>query len=74
MGQIWIGLANPLVVAAPSTFSNTWFPPEQRTMATAMATVGNILGHAVGFILGKYQYVTHHHQMRHKSHTKVLSK
>ena len=51
-GQFLNGLAGPIAMGAPPTISAEWFPPEQRTTATAIATVTNTLGLAVSFLLG----------------------
>jgi hypothetical protein len=49
-GQILIGLAQPFVLSAPTKFSDTWFSPRGRTSATALASLANPLGGAVGII------------------------
>eukprot|EP00048_Salpingoeca_helianthica_P019895 m.246035 g.246035 ORF g.246035 m.246035 type:complete len:468 (-) comp40654_c0_seq1:22-1425(-) len=53
-GQILNAAAGPIVMAAPSLLSATWFAVEQRTTATAVAYLGGNLGSAVGFLLGPY--------------------
>ncbi|KAL4228584.1 Solute carrier 49 member 4 [Mactra antiquata] len=53
-GQFLNGLAGPIAMGAPPALSAEWFPPEQRTTATAIATVTNTLGLAMSFILGPY--------------------
>lgn len=52
-GQFLNGLAGPIAMGAPPALSAEWFPPEQRTTATAIASVTNTLGLAVSFLLGK---------------------
>jgi FLVCR family MFS transporter len=39
-------------MAAPSVFSATWFPPSQRTTATALGAMMNLLGVASSFFVG----------------------
>lgn len=51
------GLAGPIAMGAPPALSSEWFPPEQRTTATAIATVSNTLGLAVSFLLGTLLYL-----------------
>ena len=53
-GQFLNGLAGPIAMGAPPALSAEWFPPEQRTTATAIATVSNVFGLAVSFLLGLY--------------------
>ncbi|XP_052804242.1 solute carrier family 49 member 4 homolog isoform X2 [Mya arenaria] len=53
-GQFLNGLAGPVAMGAPPAISAEWFPPEQRTTATAIATVANTLGLAVSFLIGPY--------------------
>ena len=48
-GQFIIGLAGGMSPAA--LISSTWFPPNQRTTATAISTVASYIGTALGFII-----------------------
>lgn len=48
-GQFIIGIAGGLSPAA--LLSSTWFPPNQRTTATALSTVASYIGSASGFIV-----------------------
>lgn len=57
-GQFLNGLAGPIAMGAPPALSAEWFPPEQRTSATALATISNVLGLAVSFLLGKHTFVS----------------
>ena len=41
-------------MGAPPAVSAEWFPPEQRTTATAIATLFNTMGLAVSFLLGEF--------------------
>lgn len=52
VGQMLNGLAGPIAMAGPPTVSAVWFPPEQRTRATAVGTFFGMLGTAAGFLLG----------------------
>jgi len=51
-GQILNGLGGMLAQAAGPFVSNTWFPPEERTTATALATLTSQLGLALSYIIG----------------------
>ncbi|XP_052254255.1 solute carrier family 49 member 4 homolog isoform X2 [Dreissena polymorpha] len=53
-GQFLNGLAGPIAMGGPPLISAEWFPPEQRTTATAVGLIWNTLGLAVSFILGPY--------------------
>lgn len=48
LGQIIIGLAQPFCLSTPSKFSDSWFTEKGRTSATAIATLANPLGAALG--------------------------
>lgn len=50
-GQLIIGLAQPFVLAAPTTYSDLWFSPAGRTTATAVASLANPLGAALGQLI-----------------------
>ncbi|XP_072021194.1 solute carrier family 49 member 4-like [Amphiura filiformis] len=52
IGQFFIALAGPFLVQGPPLLSVTWFPPNQRTTATAVATISMEFGVALSFILG----------------------
>ena len=49
-GQILIGLAQPFVLSAPTRLSDMWFSEKGRIAATAVASLSNPLGGAVGFL------------------------
>ena len=51
-GQIIAGFAGPVGLAAPPLLSSTWFPPYQRTTATAILSVACYVGTAVSFLIG----------------------
>lgn len=51
-GQILIGFAQPFVLAAPTRYSNLWFSDTGRVSATAVATLANPLGAALGQLIG----------------------
>ncbi|SMY22245.1 unnamed protein product [Zymoseptoria tritici ST99CH_1A5] len=51
-GQILIGLAQPFVLAAPTRYSNLWFSDSGRVSATAIASLANPLGGALGQLVG----------------------
>jgi len=51
-GQILIGIAQPFVLAAPTRYSNLWFSDMGRVAATAVASLANPLGGALGQLVG----------------------
>lgn len=48
LGQILIGFAQPFCLSAPTRYSDLWFSDHGRTSATALATLANPLGAAIG--------------------------
>ncbi|XP_034303356.2 solute carrier family 49 member 4 homolog isoform X2 [Magallana gigas] len=57
------GIAGTVPFAGPALVANTWFPPQQRTTATAISSVFNYGGVAMAFVIGpqlvsapKYNY------------------
>ena len=50
-GQIVNALAAPLVMASPSKLSVTWFADEERSLATAVATISNGFGIALAYLV-----------------------
>lgn len=50
-GQILIGLAQPFVLAAPTRYSDMWFTEKGRIGATALASLANPLGGALGQLI-----------------------
>ncbi|KAI4786847.1 MFS general substrate transporter, partial [Aureobasidium sp. EXF-8845] len=57
LGQIIIGFAQPFVLAAPTRYSDLWFPEEGlfgRVSATAIASLANPLGGALGQLIGPF--------------------
>jgi len=53
-GQILIGAAGPFVWNACASFSNAWFPPEERVLATAIGGGMPVLGQAIQFLCALY--------------------
>ncbi|KAJ5297568.1 hypothetical protein PENANT_c005G09261 [Penicillium antarcticum] len=47
-GQILIGFAQPFCLCAPTRYSELWFSDRGRTSATAVASLANPLGAAIG--------------------------
>jgi hypothetical protein len=47
-GQILIGFAQPFCLCAPTRYSELWFSDKGRTSATAVASLANPLGAALG--------------------------
>ena len=52
LGQFFNGLAGPIAMAAGPVLSATWFPPHQRTTATAIQITSNYVGVSISFVLG----------------------
>lgn len=48
VGQVLTGLAQPFCLSAPTRYSDLWFSDHGRTSATALATLANPLGAALG--------------------------
>jgi FLVCR family MFS transporter 7 len=53
-GQIIIGFAQPFVLSAPTRYSNLWFSDNGRVSATAVASLANPLGAALGQLVGPF--------------------
>lgn len=51
-GQLLNGLAGPTVMSAAPLLSTTWFAPDQRATATAIASLISYLGSACAFLIG----------------------
>ena len=54
IGQIVVGIGGPVAQAASTALSSIWFPPNQRTTATAVGSVGIYMGLALSFVMGPY--------------------
>lgn len=50
-GEILIGFAQPFVLAAPTRYSDMWFTNRGRVTATALASLANPLGAALGQLI-----------------------
>uniref|UniRef100_A0A8C6U859 Solute carrier family 49 member 4 n=1 Tax=Neogobius melanostomus TaxID=47308 RepID=A0A8C6U859_9GOBI len=51
-GQFLNGLAGPTIMSAGPYLSTTWFAPDQRATATAVASLFGYLGAAMSFVVG----------------------
>lgn len=51
-GQFLNGLAGPTIMSAGPFLSTTWFGPDQRATATAVASLFSYLGGSVSFLVG----------------------
>lgn len=51
VGQLLIGFAQPFVLSCPTTFSDIWFSASGRTTATAIASLANPFGAALGQLI-----------------------
>lgn len=52
LSQILIGFSQPFVLVAPTRYSNLWFSDTGRVTATAVASLANPLGGALGQLIG----------------------
>ncbi|KAI9664700.1 MAG: hypothetical protein M1821_006148 [Bathelium mastoideum] len=52
LGQIIIGFAQPFVLSAPTRYSDLWFTDKGRVSATAIASLANPFGGALGQLIG----------------------
>jgi FLVCR family MFS transporter len=52
-GAFLNGAAGPVAMAASPVLSSVWFPPNERTTATAISSTLNYLGVALSFVVGK---------------------
>ncbi|KAK2732352.1 hypothetical protein FQN57_002938 [Myotisia sp. PD_48] len=52
LGQILIGVSQPFVLTAPTRYSDIWFTSRGRTSATALASLANPFGGALGQLIG----------------------
>lgn len=50
-GQILTGLAQPFVLSAPTRYSDMWFTNRGRVAATALASLANPFGAALGQLI-----------------------
>ncbi|WWC72873.1 uncharacterized protein I206_106837 [Kwoniella pini CBS 10737] len=53
-GQIIIGFSQPFVLSAPTRLSHQWFSEKSRITATALASLCNPLGGALGQLIGPF--------------------
>ncbi len=53
-GQILIGLAQPFVLSAPTRYSDLWFSDRGRVTATAVASLANPFGAALGQLIDPF--------------------
>ena len=53
-GQILIGVAQPFVLSAPTYYSDLWFTPRGRISATAVMSLANPFGGAVGQLVNPF--------------------
>ncbi|XP_057707737.1 solute carrier family 49 member 4 [Corythoichthys intestinalis] len=51
-GQLLNGLAGPTIMSAGPFLSTTWFAPDQRATATAVASLFSYLGGAAAYVVG----------------------
>ena len=51
-GQFFNGLAGPVTQAAPPLLSANWFAANERTTATAVASLCGSFGVALSFVIG----------------------
>lgn len=75
-GQLLNGLAGPTVMNAAPFLSTTWFSPDERATATAIASLLNYLGAAGAFLVGPLVVPspngTSHHLLVSQSNTEHI--
>ncbi|KAI1613062.1 FLVCR family MFS transporter [Exophiala viscosa] len=54
VGQLIIGFAQPFVLSTATSYSNLWFSPAGRTTATALASLSNPFGAALGQLISPF--------------------
>jgi cyanate permease len=54
VGQILIGFAQPFVLSAPTRYSDIWFTPQGRVSATAVMSLANPFGGALGQLINPF--------------------
>ncbi|EXJ70772.1 uncharacterized protein A1O5_05762 [Cladophialophora psammophila CBS 110553] len=54
VGQLIIGFAQPFVLSSPTSYSNLWFSAAGRTTATALASLSNPFGAALGQLISPF--------------------
>lgn len=54
VGQLIIGFAQPFVLSSATSYSNLWFSPAGRTTATALASLSNPFGAALGQLISPF--------------------
>jgi FLVCR family MFS transporter 7 len=54
VGQLLLGLAQPFVLSSPTSYSNVWFSDAGRTSATAVASLANAFGAALGQLIDPF--------------------
>ena len=52
LGQFLVMAGGPVAIGAPPLVSATWFPPNERTTATAIGTLVGYFGIAIAFAVG----------------------
>jgi MFS transporter, FLVCR family, MFS-domain-containing protein 7 len=54
VGQLLVGLAQPFALASATSYSNLWFTPQGRTTATALISLANPFGAAIGQLISPF--------------------
>ena len=54
VGQLIIGFAQPFVLSSPTSYSNLWFSAAGRTTATAVTSLSNPFGAALGQLISPF--------------------
>lgn len=54
VGQILNGMAQPFVLSAPTRYSDLWFTNRGRVTATAVMSLANPFGGALGQLIGPF--------------------
>lgn len=53
-GQVLNGFAQPFILSAPTRYSDLWFTPQGRVSATAVASLANPFGGALGQLINPF--------------------
>ncbi|ESP01117.1 hypothetical protein LOTGIDRAFT_139886, partial [Lottia gigantea] len=74
LGQLLNGCAGAVAMSASPVISSTWFPPNERTTATAIGVlIPDVIGLAGSFLIGMFlAFIYHYHYIYTYSHWKLI--
>lgn len=73
VGQMLIGLAQPFALSSATSYSNLWFTPSGRTTATALISLANPFGAALGQLISPFWVSTPSHISRLVGFVAIIS-